>query len=201
MYRFLFCAFFLVASASSLGDAESLRARLADLEQLSGRFQQGLVNGVGDTLERSSGEFAFLRPSYLRWHIVEPEEQLLVAVGESFWLYDVELETVTRRPMAADSPYSPMAILSGDIRLLEDYYAIEREDEHVWLLTPLFPDAEFEWVRLRFDGRLPVTMAFRDRLGRVSNIIFAEVDAQPGLSPDDFNFVPPEGVDLYVDEP
>ena len=189
-----------LGSALAQADIAGLQERLAGFTQLSGRFEQVLQSDGGATLESSGGEFALLRPAYLRWHILEPEEQLLVASGDSFWHYDVELETATRRRIDPGNPQSPLAILSGDSAVLSEYYQVESLDASSWTLTPQFADAEFESVTLLFDGDLPIRMDIRDRLGRTSSIQFVELDAGPGLAPGDFSFTPPAGVDIYSDE-
>ena len=73
-------AFAVQIPAAPLGD---LAARLQGLKGLSGTFQQTLLSETGEPLEQSRGDFNMLRPGFLSWHITDPDEQLLVASGES----------------------------------------------------------------------------------------------------------------------
>ena len=189
-----------LGSALSHADAASLQQALGGLERLSGEFEQTLLSTDGEPLESSSGRFRLLRPAYFAWHILLPEEQLLIAAGPTFWHYDVELETVTRRSIDPGNPTSPLAILGGDSSLLERYYRITRLDEQRWALAPTFEDAEFAEVELTVVEGLPTEMRIRDRLGRTTVILLAALAPDTPLQPADFDFEPPAGVDIYSNE-
>ncbi len=179
----------------------ALGAQLEPLDSLSGEFAQVLYSVDQRELEKSSGRFQLLRPGYLAWHILEPDEQVLLAAGETLWHYDVELETATRRRIPEGNPTSPLTILGGDTRLLGEFYEVQRQSPVSWRLLPRFDDAEFTEVTLEFADGLPVSMAIRDRLGRSTRIDLASLDAGVALEPSDFEFRPPEGVDIYSNEP
>lgn len=182
--------------------ADTLQQSLGNLGSLTGNFEQTLYSGDGEVLEQSSGSFSLLRPGYLSWHILEPDEQLLLAANETLWHYDVELETATRRRIPAGNPSSPLTILGGSSDDLEAAYRIETLGDDRWLLEPLFEDAEFSSVELSFDGGLPVAMRIRDNLGRLTVISLGDLDPAAALSPQDFIFDPPAGIDIYdSDEP
>lgn len=188
-------------SAFSQADSAGLQHALAGLDQLSGDFQQTLLSEAGEALESSSGEFRLLRPAYFAWHILEPEEQLLIASGAVFWHYDVELETVTRRSIDPGNPTSPLAILSGDSDTLENYYEVTQLEDGRWSLEPSFDGAEFAAVELSIENDLPTEMRIRDRVGRTTLILLTAQPPATPLQPADFDFQPPAGVDLYSDEP
>ena len=203
MKRQLLAALALLLPALAGADGLSgLERQLSGLESLSGRFEQTLYSVDGEVLEQSSGSFSLLRPGYLSWHIREPEEQLLLAANETLWHYDVELETATRRRIPAGHPTSPLTILGGDASTLSAWYEVEQLAEDRWRLRPRFDDAEFSGVELVFAGGLPVEMKIDDNLGRSTVIGLGELDPGGDLSPSDFVFEPPAGVDIYAsDEP
>ena len=192
----------LALPASAENDAlAALGERLGGLTSLQGTFRQSLISEQGSALEHSSGRFMLLRPGYLSWHILEPEEQLLIATGETLWHYDVELETVTRRRIPAGNPTSPLTILGGDTESLAEFYAVERRDADSWRLLPRFEGAEFSHVDLGFADGLPVRMSIRDRAGRETLVELVDLDTGQALTPSDFDFTPPPGVDIFSDEP
>lgn len=182
------------AEASAL---DALAERLQALNGVSGNFEQALVAEDGKVLEQSRGDFRMLRPGYLAWHIREPDEQLLMASGETLWHYDVELETATRRSIPVGNPTSPLTILGGNVKLLENYYSVTRSTDDSWTLVPTFEGAEFESVELSFGERWPSQMRIRDRLGRSTRIDLVDVIESDTLTPADFDFRPPDGVDVY----
>jgi chaperone LolA len=188
---------FSLLSPASLTSADTLQDRLAAVTSLAGHFQQTLLSGEGEVLEQSSGAFSLLRPGFLSWHILEPEEQWLLASGETLWHYDVELETATRRRIPAGNPTSPLTILGADSALLAQWYRVEQLSAERWQLLPSFDNAEFASVELGFAGGLPAEMLIRDNLGRSTVISLTELDAARSLSPAEFAFEPPAGIDIY----
>jgi outer membrane lipoprotein carrier protein len=190
----------LVILLGNHAQADGLETRLAALDSVSGSFRQQLVSSTGDVLEESRGTLKLLRPGYLAWHIQTPEEQLLIAAGGSLWHYDVELETVTRRHLAADTPGSPLAILGGDAATLEQHYRIEKTGDQTWHLFPRIEGADFTRVELTFAESLPTRMVIRDALERATVIDFESLQSDTDLGPADFEFVPPPGVDFYEHE-
>jgi outer membrane lipoprotein carrier protein len=179
---------------------ETLQQRLAGMHALRGSFEQRVVSATGAELERSSGTLSLLQPDFFRWHILQPDEQLLLAAGGNLWHYDVELETVTRRDIPVDSPYSPLAILGGDSERLGNHYSVESTGEQAWRLVPTFAEPDFTAIVLRFDGAVPVSMEVTDQLERTTLISFGGLEINPPLAPADFDFSPPPGVDVYDHE-
>ncbi len=190
-------ALLILSLLAPMASADTLEQRLAGVDSLAGRFEQKLHSGDGEVLEQSNGTFRLLRPGYLSWHILEPEEQLLLASSETLWHYDVELETATQRHIPAGNPTSPLTILGGDSALLAQWYLVEQVADDRWRLQPRFDDAEFASVELAFSEGLPVEMLIRDNLGRSTVIALSELDAGLELTPEDFSFEPPPGVDIY----
>jgi outer membrane lipoprotein carrier protein len=141
-----------------------------------------------------------LQPNFFAWHIRTPDEQILLAVGGDLWHYDVELETATRRDIPRDSPFSPLAILGGDTAQLRRHYEVLALGKGLWQLKPRFESADFSAIVLEFSAGLPGRMEITDLLERTTEISFADVERNPGLSASDFSFEPPPGVDIYDHE-
>jgi len=174
-----------------------LSERLSAFDQLSGTFTQQLISEKGEILEESAGSFALLRPGFLRWHIERPEEQLLMVSGDSLWHYDVELETATQRRIAPGDPTSPLTILGGDPDTLAGFYAVSLPQADRFLLKPQFADADFVAVVLAFENGMPTGLEIEDRMGRTARINLSLDTPTSRLSPADFVFDPPAGVDVY----
>lgn len=199
------CLCLLVGLGSSMGavaDAAKLQTLLRGIESLRGRFvQQMYSEEPRQLLETSTGRFDMLQPGYLRWHILEPEEQQLVAADGYLWHYDVELETATRRLFDAKAPQSPLAILAGDGNNLLDHYEVielaSTQSERSWLLEPLFEKTEFKQVTVVFRAKLPARMEVLDPLERTTTIVFQDLQLNPPLTGDSFSFTPPPGTDVY----
>lgn len=61
----------------------------------------------------SRGTFEFLRPNRFKFVYTKPFEQTIVADGQTLWLYDVDLNQVTSRKLAAVMGGSPAALFAS----------------------------------------------------------------------------------------
>ena len=72
-------------------------------------------------LEETSGLLWIARPGRFRWDYESVHALTIVAGGEVLWLYDVELEQVTRRAQESAIGQTPAVLLSGGQQYRKDY--------------------------------------------------------------------------------
>jgi len=184
---------------------EELIQVLNQLSSLHGEFSQLQYDTDNVLLGQSSGTFSMLRPGYFSWRIESPDSQLIIATPEFIWHHDIDLETVTRRPIAKSGALSPLQILGGNKDLLRSQFVISKNTAGDFILTP---DSEagdgnpgFSSLTLKLENSDLTGMEIIDALNQRVVISFENVDKSQELSPEDFSFTPPEGVDLfYYDE-
>ena len=68
-------------------------------------------------LEESNGLLWIARPGRFRWDYESVHAQTIVADGQVLWVYDVELEQVTRREQKSAIGQTPAVLLSGGQQL------------------------------------------------------------------------------------
>lgn len=187
-------------SAETSGDTIALRNSLKKIDSLQGQFEQEVHTESGKQISSSSGSFKLLQPGYFFWRITVPDEQILVAAGNTLWHYDVELETATRRDIAAEMSQSPLAVLSASEERLEELYTVEQHAENDFVLVPKFEGAAFTRLQLTLVDGVPSTMAVTDHLQQLTLIRFVGVVLNPQLLADEFIFIPPDGIDVYVNQ-
>lgn len=172
---------------------------LANVETLSARFEQQLVDANNLVVERSSGTLDIQRPGKFRWSYVDPYEQLLVADGTNVWSYDVDLEQVTVKSQAEALGSTPALLLGGTNSVLDDfdYVGSLREKETVWaILKPKSDENGFDRVELGFtDGNLS-RMLFGDNLQQTTLIALFDARINEPLAAEIFRFIPPPDVDV-----
>jgi len=183
------------------GAREQLTAFTRGLSGLDGRFNQQVLDENGRLREESNGRVALSIPRLLRWEYLLPYPQLIVADGESVWVYDPDLEQASRRPQGDEGQDSPLVILTDPARLEREYQIEDAgaEDGLDWLLlTPKqTPDeAGFQRAWLGFDADALVRMDVEDALGQHTRIAFSQWVRNPAFAADTFRFTPPEGVDV-----
>lgn len=165
---------------------------------------------AGQTVSRSktsSGEFAFIRPARFRFDYLKPFPQVIVADGQTLWLYDADLEQVTARKQAQALGSTPAALIATavDVASLQKEFSLEAQadaDGLQWVqATPKNRESTIQSVRmgLRVEGA-QVSLAkleIFDAMGQRSVLSFERFEVNPanlGAAP--FNFVTPKGVSV-----
>lgn len=158
--------------------------------------------GQPDRVRESSGRFAFERPGRFRFDYVKPFEQQIVADGQTLWLYDVDLEQVTRRPQAQVLGQTPAALVAAaaDVRALQaDFELAGQPDQDglQWVrAVPRQAEGQLQAVRIGFDGDRLAVLEILDSFGQRSVLRFSDFKVNPELPSDLFDFAPPQGVDI-----
>jgi outer membrane lipoprotein carrier protein len=174
---------------------EQLDQFAAGLHSLSGGFSQVTLDGSGRLVDQAEGHLYFQHPDRFRWSYVEPFPQEIVADGNRLWHYDESLDQVTVRDQP-DASESPLLILTRP-DLLDRFYRIEDSGlSHAIKFSPLEEDLEFEQAVLFFDEGLPIAIELVDRFGQLTRLEMFDLERNPELDPELFDFEMPPGADL-----
>ena len=200
LFRLLILPLALCATTAIAGARDDLAAFTKGLKGLDGQFSQQVFDQNGRLKERSSGRVALAAPRLFRWEYARPYPQLIVADGSNVWVYDPDLEQVTRRPQGIAEEGNPLAALVEPARLDRDYVVEEggTADGLEWLvLKPKAEDgASFQSARLGFGPQGLVRMQVVDAVGQKTRIDFDGWRRNPAFAASTFRFAPPKGVDV-----
>jgi chaperone LolA len=186
----------LLLFVTSVRGDDTLWQLLDAREGAAGAFVQELYDEEGELLERATGRYAVLRPHFFRWEIEYPDRQLIVAAGDTLWHYDIDLATATRRT-AADSALTPLALLGRDIADLQQRFSVEDLGDQRYLLRPNYPEAGFSSVTLAWRGGEVAAMDVVDRSGQLLRLSLTPDADSAALTPGDFVFEAPPGVEVF----
>ena len=153
-------------------------------------------------LEESSGLLWIARPGRFRWDYESVHGQSIVADGEVLWLYDVELEQVTRRAQESAIGQTPAVLLSGGQQYRKDYNVtiLGRQGAVNWIsLVPKLSDGSFAEIQLGFEGETLRLIQLLDELNQITRVTLANVVENEPIPDSVFRFVPPTGVDVISD--
>jgi outer membrane lipoprotein carrier protein len=208
----LLCApvWLLLASAAGAAEPlEQLHAFLAQTSSARGDFTQqnpptapasaAPKGAAAAVVQVARGSFEFLRPGRFRWTYRTPYEQLIVSDGQHLFLYDKDLNQVTRKKLAGALPASPASILFGANDFEHDFQVQNdgSKDGIDWVrATPKARESMFESIRIGFQAAMPVAMELRDSFGQSTRLAFDHLQRNPGLPADRFQFTPPAGADV-----
>lgn len=192
-------ALLLAANIAHAGGRYALNAFAKGLKGLDGQFSQQVFDPKGKQKEASTGRVAVSAPRLFRWEYVKPYPQLIVADGKTVWVYESDLQQVSKRAQGAEEASSPLAILLDPSKLDRDFIVkdLGASGGVEWLqLTPKQADAPFKSAKLGFSAGALAQMEYVDALGQRTKIGFSGWKRNPAFARDTFVFVPPKGVDV-----
>jgi len=184
--------------------ANKLASLLSGYETFSARFEQFSMNNNGRRAQESKGEMQLAKPNRFYWKTEQPFPQTIVGDGKHVWVYDPDLEQVTRKQGDAGNN-APAMLLNGQISELERDYRIsvplQNESEQLFELAPRQENSSFSRIRLFFVNKQLTELMLEDHLGQRTTVLLKDQKINPSLAKDHFNFKAPAGVDvIYEDE-
>lgn len=198
----LLCA--LVAMQAQAAAVKSLKTFVEEALTFRAEFSQTQLDKNLRVTQKASGSMMFERPGKFRWTYEQPYQQLIVGDGQRVWFYDQDLDQVTVRQLDLALGSTPAALLAGSNAIERDFDLLEieaQEGQLEWLeAIPKSQESTFELIRLGFSqtGMLR-EMVLRDSFGQVTWLIFSQIEQNPMLAPDLFQFTPPAGADVIGD--
>ena len=197
-----FCALALAQIAHAEARAD-LATFTKGLKSLQGGFSQEVYDTKGHLKQSSSGRVSLATPRQFRWEYVKPYRQLVVADGKTVWIYEPDLQQVSKRPQGPEEQNSPLAILVDPARLDRNYVVTDGGTSAGadWLVIAPKSKAEsnFQSARIGFkDGQLS-QIVVTDALGQRTQMYFAKWQRNIDLPASNFSFTPPKDVDVIGD--
>ena len=151
-------------------------------------------------MRQSSGYLAIQRPGKFAWIYTSPFEQQIIADGSELWVYDVELDQVTVKPMDSGLASAPIMILMKQNDISEEFSVSEvgQRKYLYWVeLEPNTKDMEYTNVFIGLEGNTVKAMELRDSFGQSTQIVFENLRTDVIHNPETFKFTPPPGVDVF----
>lgn len=179
---------------------QRLNAALKNLDSLSADFKQTQLDEQKQVIQNSRGRLAIQRPGKFSWIYEEPFEQQIIADGKELWVYDVDLEQVTVKPMDEGLATTPIMILMRETGIEEEFTVSEVGQRKVLYWVELLPndqDLQYTQVYLGIENDTVKAMELRDRFGQSTQIVFENLRTGVVHDPATFIFNVPAGVDVY----
>jgi chaperone LolA len=189
----------VLSGTAHAGGLERLKAFIANARTAEAEFSQTVSDKSGRIAQQASGRMAFSRPGKFRWDYDKPYQQVIVGDGVRLWLYDVDLEQVTVKPLGDVIAGTPAALLAGD-NAIEKYFILKDAGQGgglEWLeATPKNRDTSFERIRMGFQGDVLAQMELFDFFGQRTTLKLTHFVRNPIIAPSRFTFSPPKGADV-----
>ena len=174
--------------------------RLEAYQTITANFEQRTYRDNNLAVEQSTGRLQIEKPMKFSWIVSKPFEQQVISDGDTLWVYDPDLEQATYQPIASSVEQSPAMILAQPRRALAEKYDVRlatSDDLNVYRLTPRDPESVFEELTLLFEKDVIQELRIKDSLGQETVVTLSDVQYDPPIDPEIFNFTPPPGTDLF----
>lgn len=128
-----FITFLAFAGQEVASPIAELTQLLGNIATMQASFVQFPLGGKKTGIQQKNyGKMYLQRPGKFHWETVKPFKQLIIADGKYAWVYDADLEQVTKRKIDYNEAGNPAMLLSGSIESLQNGFNItklETEDE------------------------------------------------------------------------
>ncbi len=179
---------------------DRLNRAMSSLDNLQADFKQTLIDDNKKIVQQSSGKVSIQRPGKFRWIYEKPYQQQIIADGKELWVYDVDLDQATVKPMEAGLSSAPIMVLMKK-QGVETEFEVNEVGQHKYLfwieLTPIKKDMEYSKIYIGMENEIVKALELRDSFGQSTQITFENQRTNMIFNPDAFSFNPPPGVDVF----
>jgi len=189
----------VIANADTTA-VQKLAGFISRAKNLQAEFTQTSLDEAGKVIQTSHGDFYLQQPGKFRWNYKQPYEQQIVSKNGKVWFYDADLEQLIIKKIDQSIGDTPALLLSGSVDLNEKYTIVkQREKEGIlWLkLTPKSLESSFKHILVGLKGDMLYGMELSDNFGQLTQIIFSNITMPKSFAPGLFDFIAPEGTDVF----
>lgn len=193
-------------SNSDFSALSQLKELLGPISSIQGSFNQKVMNERGKLLRQSQGMMWLKKPGKFRWEVQGKSKHLIVSNGKDVWDFDPELSQVTIQSLPKTKGNTPIYFLTGDISAVSQDFSVEaitadagkclNSSDTCFELKPKASSSTFHWIRIGFSENVLKEIEMLDQLGQHSLFSFQKVSTNQSISQKQFQFVPPNGVDI-----
>jgi outer membrane lipoprotein carrier protein len=180
-------------------------ARYRQVDAFCARFQQELVVPLLRETTHSSGSLCQARPNLFAMRFGDPEGDVVVADGDSFWVYYPSIDprqvlqfTMEVRPGGLDFQREFLEVPEEKYELAYiGEETVQGIRAHVIHADPL-GDPGFRAARVWLDSERALILRARIEMenGSVRTVSLTDIRLNPPSDPDRFKFVPPAGAQV-----
>lgn len=180
--------------------ATALQHYLQSIHTLEAKFTQTTHDASQRLLEQTQGFVKLRKPHHLFWQVTAPYPQQLVTNGVKLWLYEPELQQVTIQPYEHYQKQAPLFfLLDKDPKLLSTHFTVtvhSKNNEQTFTLYPKDEHVAYRLATLHVIEQKLSKIIILDYFDQTTTVTFTQVKINPPLAPEQFEFIPPKGIDV-----
>ena len=180
-----------VESAAKL----ALQKRLTALQSFSAQFSQQVADAEGELLQEAEGKILLQQPDKLYWQVFEPNENLMLADGNTLWHIDPFAEQVIAMNQQQAVADNPMVLLTNPDTQAWSGFDVEQEGDDFTIVAKN-GQSQIVALKLMFKDDQLQGLALIDRQEQISRLTFSSPEQNSDIAAETFVFTMPEGYDL-----
>ncbi|MDU0354981.1 outer membrane lipoprotein chaperone LolA [Paraglaciecola aquimarina] len=129
----------------------ALQSTLVQLKSYQAAFSQKVVDIENTVLQEAHGTISLLQPNKLYWELLPPNDNILLADGQTLWNIDSFMEQVVAYNQTSAIENNPLILLTDphSDKWLE--FTVTRKNND-YTIKPIAQTGNVETLRLRFDS-------------------------------------------------
>lgn len=183
------------ANAQAIDGQLLLKQRLKQLNAFEASFSQVVTDRQNTILQEASGKIALQYPNKLYWQLDEPNENILVADGQTLWQLDPFMEQVVAVDQSQAIDNNPLILLTNPNGAEWQQFNVS-EKNNQFSITPKELSGEVAQLILSFDNEKLVAMKIIDGQQQVSALTFSKIKQNKKIDKQLFVFKIPEGFEF-----
>lgn len=197
---FTLLAIAMTNSAWAAGGREKMNEFFTQIDTMQSAFTQQVLDDKGKVRQSSSGNVYLSRPGKFRWEYAAPAKHQIVADGKNVWVYDVDLDQVTVKPMGQALSAAPVGMLTQKQAVDKQFTVQDMEADGSKLewfrLIPKKKDSDFTTMDLGVSDAGVEEMILSDKFNQQTYIKFQGMRTNVDIDANEFQFTPPKGADV-----
>lgn len=174
---------------------QELKDKLYNLRTYQANFTQTVTDSEGTVLQQAKGKIAMSQPNKLYWELLEPNESVLLADGNTLWNIDSFMEQVVAYDQNSAIENNPLILLTDPYSQKWQDYSVAVSVEQ-FIIEPISATGSIEVLRLFFKGDQLLGLETRDTQQQTSRLAFSDIQQNKDIQQSMFSFSLPMGYEL-----
>lgn len=195
---FLLSSLFCFAQAADKKLGKELQDYVNQLQTFEADFVQTRPDENSFNTQTKIGHFSLNRPGQLTWEYIGDEPQKIVVDGPNLWVYDMDLDQVTVRPIADVKGELPLSWLLYKEPIQKRFTIIESSNKNGTKWFNLAPKQAtfFQSIDVAMKEGEMVEVWVYQGMDNVIKVKFDNIESNQVIPLKNFQFNVPEGADL-----
>lgn len=181
---------------------QQIQQRYDGAADFRARFTQTYTSSATGRERSSTGEVLVKKPGRMRWNYEQPEPQIYLASGSTFWVYEPDAKQAFKQDLRSSQLPAALSFLTGKGKLSDDFEITVAKElpygapgDYKLALKPKQPQTTYKAIYFVVDAK---SFLVRQSVllyvqGDVNAFTFTDMQLNTKISDNVFKWAPPPG--------